>query len=333
MHPVLRSAAEARLGLFTTAEAKQAGYAPGEIRSLCASGRWVRIRRGILMTAEAMAAVDGEEGRHRVDCLAVLLSLDRPTAAISHASAALLWNLPAPRSGDPCIRLTDPAQWRQGKGWRMTCAPLLPAERWRSGPLRLTSAPRTLVDCAREWPLDDAVVAIDAAVLAGRTNVEDVRAAAAAVHHWPGASRATRAAALADGRAESPLETRGRLRIVGAGLPTPELQVEIRAGGRLVGVVDGWYEEAALAVEFDGRVKYSDPWRDRTPERVLWEEKRREDELRSLGIGIVRIAGADLSTARWPAIQARLSQLLGTTGPSIRRFTATPRTRGMRRTG
>ena len=47
-----------------------------------------------------------------------------------------------------------------------------------------------------------------------------------------------RAVSLADGRAESPLETRGRLRIVGAGLATPNLQVEIRAGGRLVGVVD-----------------------------------------------------------------------------------------------
>ena len=44
--------------------------------------------------------------------------------------------------------------------------------------------------------------------------------------------------------AELPLETRGRLRIVGgADLPAPELQVEIRSGGRLVGIVDGWFDE------------------------------------------------------------------------------------------
>ena len=118
--------------------------------------------------------------------------------------------------------------------------------------------------------------------------------------HWPGAARPLRAVALADGRAESPLETRGRLRIVGAGLPTPELQVEIRAGGRLVAVVDAWFDDAAVAVEFDGRVKYTDPWRDRSPEQVLWEEKRREDELRALDIRVVRIADADLG-AGWPA--------------------------------
>ena len=139
----------------------------------------------------------------------------------------------------------------------------------------------------------------------------------------------SRAVALADGRAESPLETRGRLRIVGAGLPRPELQVEIRTGGRLVGVVDAWFDEAAVAVEFDGRVKYTDPWRGRSPERVLWDEKRREDELRALDIRVVRIADADLG-ARWPRVEARLRRLLARPGPAGRRFTATPRLQGSR---
>jgi hypothetical protein len=332
MHPVLRSRAEARFGLFTTAEARLTGYGPAEIRSLCLTGQWVRLRRGILVTAADLAAGEEQGRRYRMDCLAVLLSLDRQTAVLSHASAARLWSLPVPHRLDPTIRLTDPAQWRQGRGWRMTCAPLLPTERGRSGPLRLTSAARTLVDCAREWRLQDAVVAMDAALLAGRTTTDELRARAAAVHHWPGASRAVRAAALTDGRAESPLETRGRLRIIGSGLPAPELQVAIRSGGRLVGVVDAWFDEAAVAVEFDGRVKYTNPWRERSPERVLWEEKRREDELRALDIRVVRIADADLGD-RWPAIGSRLGHLLATPGPSPRSFTATPRARAVRRAG
>ncbi len=332
MHPTLRSRADGRFGLFTAGEAKGVGYGTGEIRSLCATERWVRLRRGILVTAEDLAAGVQRGHRHRMDCLAVLLSLDRSTAVLSHASAARLWGLPVARSSDAPIRLTDPMQWRQGRGWRMTCAPLRPGERWRSGPLRLTSAPRTLVDCAREWPLEDAVVAMDAAVLADRTTVEELRRAASAIPHWPGASRAARAATLTDGRAESPLETRGRLRIVGSGLPAPELQVEIRTSGRLVGVVDAWFDEASVAVEFDGRVKYTTPWRERAPERVLWEEKRREDDLRALDIRVVRIADADLGP-RWPVVEARLGGLLGRPGPSSRRFTATPRAHGMRRTG
>jgi hypothetical protein len=188
------------------------------------------------------------------------------------------------------------------------------------------------VDCAREWTLDDAVVAMDAAVLAGRTTAEELRLAAGAAHGWPGAARAVRAAGFADGRAESPLETRGRLRILGSGFPTPELQVEIRTGGRLVGVVDAWFEQAAVAVEFDGRVKYSDPWRDRSPARVLWDEKRREDELRSLDIRVVRIADDDLG-GRWRDVEKRLRALLALSGPTNRRFTAVPRRRGLRRTG
>jgi hypothetical protein len=196
----------------------------------------------------------------------------------------------------------------------------------------VTSAARTLVDCAREWQLEDAVVAMDAAVLAGRTTPEELAAAAAAARHWPGAAGAGRAATLTDGRAESPLETRGRLRMIGAGLPRPELQVEIRAQGRLVGVVDAWFDEAAVAVEFDGRVKYTDPWRDRSPERVLWEEKRREDELRALDIRVVRVAAADLGSP-WTEVEGRLGHLLATPGPMSRRFTARPRATGLRRTG
>ena len=332
VHPVLRAAADRRCGVFTATEAVAAGHGHSEIQNLTGSGRWVRLRRGVLIAADDLERARADGQGHRVDCVAVLLALGRPRTAVSHVSAAQLWELPVPRSTAAPVRLTDPDRWRRGEGYVMTRAPLGAGEAWRSRPLRLTSAPRTLVDCAREWPLDDAVVAMDAALLAGRTTLPEVRAPAAAVHHWPGASRAVRAAALADGRAESPLETRGRLRIVGAGLPVPELQVEIRVGGRLLAVVDAWFEEAAVAVEFDGRVKYSDPWRGRSPERVLWDEKRREDELRALDIRVVRVADGDLG-GRWTDIGTRLGRLLATAGPSVRRFTATPRAHGVRRTG
>ena len=49
-------------------------------------------------------------------------------------------------------------------------------------------------------------------------------------HRRAGIGSAARAVGLADGRAESPLETRGRLRILGSGLPAPELQVVINPG-------------------------------------------------------------------------------------------------------
>jgi hypothetical protein len=286
----------------------------------------------VYLTADQLASIDTGGQRHRVDCLAVLLELSRRTAVVSHESAARLWGFPVQRHHVGPVRLTDPTLSRRARGYTVTQAPLRSGEVMRSGPVRLTGAARTLLDCARQWPLDDAVVALDAALLAERVTPVQLTAALGALRGWRQASRAVRAVELADGRAESPLETRGRLRIIGAGLPTPELQVEIRARGRLVGVVDGWFEDAAVAVEFDGQVKYTDPWRGRSPERVLWEEKRREDELRALDIRVVRIADPDLG-GRWPATESRLRTLLASPGPAVRSFTATPRRAGLPRTG
>ncbi|CCG05477.1 type IV toxin-antitoxin system AbiEi family antitoxin domain-containing protein [Blastococcus saxobsidens] len=327
MHPLLRAVAERQHGLFTAVDAHRAGYAHAEIRHLCNSGRWHRLRRGIYVGAETLDGVDGDH-RHLLDCVAVFLALDRPAAALSHHTAARLMGLPVRRRRDAVVRLTDPAHGRTGQGFVVSRGPLDPSEISIREPLRLTAPARTLVDCAREWPLEDAVVAMDAALLADRTTREQLVDAVARARGWPGAPRAGRALSLADGRAESPLETRGRLRMVGAGLPQPVLQVEIRTGGRFVGVVDAWFDDAAVAVEFDGRVKYTDPWRD--PARVLWEEKRREDELRALDIAVVRIADADLGPG-WPAVEERLGRLLSRRPPAVRRFCAVPRRRGVAR--
>jgi predicted transcriptional regulator of viral defense system len=328
VHPLLRAAAERQHGVFTAVDAQRAGYGHPEIRHLCASGRWHRLRRGVYVTADELATVESDGRRHQLECVAVLLAVDRPTAALSHLSAARLWGMPLRRQQDDDIRLTDPTHGRRGRGFRMTRAPLDADEIRTRGPFRLTAAARTLIDCAREHSLEDAVVAMDAGLLAGKVTHQQLLEASERARRWPGGPRAARALSLTDGRAESPLETRGRLRIVGAGLPPPELQVEIRVGGRRIAVVDAWFDDAAVAVEFDGRVKYTDPWRGRSPEQVLWEEKRREDELRALDIGVVRVADADLG-ANWPRVEDPLRHLLGRPRPTGRRFTATARLRGV----
>jgi hypothetical protein len=332
MHPLLRAAAERQLGLFTATDARRAGYQHDEIRCLCSSGTWLRLRRGVYVIGERLETAMKEGRRHQLDCLAVLLELDRSTAVISHESAAQLWGFPVRAALRGSVRLTDPTLSRRARGYDITQAPLTSTEVRTAGPFRLTAETRTLLDCARQWELDDAVIALDAALLGERVTAQQLAAGVTALRGWPRARRAARAVALADGRAESPLETRGRLRIIGAGLPTPELQVEIHAGGRLVGVADAWFDEAAVAVEFDGRITYTQPWRGRSPERVLWEEKRREDELRALDIRIVRLVQADLG-ASWPRAESRLRELLASPAPSVRRFTVTARARGRQRTG
>jgi hypothetical protein len=319
VHPQLRAAADRQMGVFTMADAQRAGYTHTEVQRLCATGEWVRLRRGAYTTPAISVG-----SRHRSDCVAVLLTLGRPSAAVSHGSAARLLGLPV-TTGDDVVRLTDPTRSRTGSGFSMVRSPLATEELLVRGPLRLTAPARTLADCARDWPLEAAVVALDGGLLAGCVSKAEVRRVLGTQHRWPGAPAARRAVDLADGRAESPLETRGRLRLLGAGRGPDALQVEVRSGSRLVAVVDAWYEEAAVAVEFDGRVKYTAPWRD--PGRVLWEEKRREDELRSLDIRVVRIADEDLGPS-WGAVERHLVTVLSRPGPARRRFTAVARERG-----
>ena len=59
--------------------------------------------------------------------------------------------------------------------------------------------------------------------------------------------------ALADGRAESPMESRLRVRLVLAGLPRPQVQYEIRDDrGRFVARLDLAWVEQKVAAEYDG---------------------------------------------------------------------------------
>lgn len=316
VHPGLRSIAETRLGVFTSKEALAVGYRVEDIRAELGTRRWVRLRKGVYIAADDVPTTDARR-RHLIDGLAVLLSLDEGPV-LSHASAARAHDLIVPRAEPSDVRVTAVDQWRRGRGYRVARA-ALPADDvrpwWGFG---TTSVARTIVDCAREWSLTHSVIAIDAAIQARKVDRAQLHRAVLAGTHRVGIAGAARALALADGRAESPLETRGRLAMLAAGLPRPELQVEIHDGAGLIGRVDAWYEEAALAVEFDGRVKYTDP-RDASAADALWEEKRREDRLRDTGARVVRVVNDDLGPT-WSRKVSRVRGLLNGPSPSERRF-------------
>ncbi len=325
VHPDLERVAASRLGVFTAREAVAAGYRPDEVRTELGAGRWRWLRRGVYVRAQDLAAASGDDRlRHLVDCLAVLVSL-RPGPVVGTGSAARVHGLVLPRGLQDVVRLTDEIQWRRGRGYVVTRASLPDGD---VGPLRgfgVTTPARTLVDCAREWDLVDSVVAVDAALHGGLVTRDELRAAVLRATHWVGIGDAARALGLADGRAESPLETRGRLALASAGLPVPELQVEVHGPRGFVARVDGWYEEAAVAVEFDGRVKYLDPLDGRDAGEVLWREKRREDLLRELGVRVVRLTQDDVAPRARADLVARVSPLLAVPFSGARRFSTVRR--------
>ena len=329
MDPFLVDTMQRHADVFTTSEALAAGVDHNAIGPLVRSGTWRRIRYGVYTTGEVWRRHDAEGRTHRLECAAALRRLDRPAVVISHDSAARLHRLVVPRSAAPGVRMTDPEQFRTGRGYRISQASLPPADVVASEGLPVTTVTRTLADVGREWSFTDAVVAADDALADGRTTRAELRAASLAQTHWVGCGDAARAFGAARTGAHSPHETRTRLALLAAGLPEPLLQQAVLVDGRLVAVLDMYWPEQGVFLECDGMVKYADPWRGRTPAEVLWEEKRRQDRLLDVDLLGLRVAPEDLQ-ADWHAKTARLGTLLERGRPVAPRYRTTSWNHGLR---
>jgi len=120
-----------------------------------------------------------------------------------------------------------------------------PTARLRVG----AAAARTAIDLARTARRPDALAVLDAAL---RTGCVSPRSLDDQLGRGPlrGIRAARELVALADGRAESPMESRSRLRCLDGGLPRPELQVEVRSGDRCYRIDLGWREQK-VGLEYD----------------------------------------------------------------------------------
>jgi hypothetical protein len=134
---------------------------------------------------------------------------------------------------------------------------------------------------------------------------DELRAAVAGLGRRHGAAGVRAVLDWCDARHESPGETllSHLLRAAGHDLE-PQFVVpgteRWTRGGRGYRV-DLRLTGTRVLVEFDGRVKYED-------RQVLWEEKLREDRIRSLGWVVVRVTMADLRDPA--ALRARVDAAL-----------------------
>ena len=306
-------------GVFTTADARRPGVRRNDVPPLLRSGEWWRLRHGVYTTGAVWREHESAGRTHALECAAALRRLGGGAVAVSHTSAARLHDLLLPAGARTEVQLTDPGQFRCGRGYRIHQAGLPADDVVVAAGLRATSLVRTLVDVARDWDVEDSVIAIDDALADGRVTHADLTAAVLRQTHWPGIGRAAEAVRLARVGAHSPHETRTRLAWVGAGLPEPRLQAAVLRGPRLVGVLDMLWEAEGVFSDCDGRVKYEDPWAQRTPAEVAWAEKARHDDLLDLDLRGVRVKPSDLFDPL-PGKVARVRALLGAPPPTPRRY-------------
>lgn len=235
-----------------------------------------------------------------------------PGQFVSHVSAARLWELPVPGNVDAepvhVTSIRPAAQMRrQGVvGHRAVECRALVRPRWG---MPASTPASCWVECGAMLDLDDLVVLGDAIVTEHRcrTTPEELRAVLDLHGSCRGARRLRAALELIRAGPGSPQESRSRLAIIRAGLPEPELQVDVLdEHGHFVGRVDLAYPAERIAVEYEGDHHRTDP--------DQWAaDIRRYRELERLGWVVLRWTKSDLTTHRAAAL-AQLASLLAARG-------------------
>jgi hypothetical protein len=288
MKPELAVMAQQQRGVFRRSQALAAGYTDVEIDRRLRRGIWPQVRRGIYTAREYdEKQAQSDRAMHLLAGAARLLSI-KGDLVLSHESAAIFHGIellgPWPRV--PTLTLCRASERVTARGYAV--APL-PAQHRRGA---VTSAARTVVDCARTLDPPAAFVTAESALRAG-LDVAAIDAVLGACAGWPGIVQAREAIAFADEHSETALESLARLWCRDNGLPTAQQQRSVRTlQGAFVAEVDFVWDEFRTVLETDGRKKYvtgDQPQHDGlAKDGVVWQEKLREDRLRDCGLEVVR---------------------------------------------
>lgn len=294
-------------GLLTRESALDLGVSPSEIRRLRTSGEWVTVRRGVYTTAELWESLDEYVGRPRLRARAAIRAMRRGWV-LSHDSAAHELGLPILTPRTPFVHVTRPGftnAWTEN-GIKHHLARFTERQLTTVNGLPVLGLARTAVDIARERGLADGVVACDGALRRGVSRA-DLEGVYAAMECWPFIRTVRQCVALADGGAESPHETLGRLLVVEAGIGEPDTQFPVRTaeGVRWCDIRVGNH-----VVETDGRVKVRPAEAGGVATKgageVLWDERKRERLVRDQGLGVTRLYWEDYWGSRRAAAIRRL---------------------------
>lgn len=260
-------------------------------RRQLAGASWRRLCRDVYVHRDVPVT-------HELHVRAALTLL--PRAVVTGHSAAVLWGVELAGADDPVeVTLPPATHMVRVEGLVTRRAALARRHVTRRRGLAVSTPAATAVRLAGALPRDSAVAVVDQLVHAGVVTLPAVRALAA-VSYGPGSARARSAAALADGLAESPQESRLRLLIGRSSLPAPVAQFEVRHEGRFVARTDFAWPEAKVAVEYDG-VWHAEPGR-------FARDRRRLNRLLAAGWRVVFVTAADLHDP--VALVARIAAVL-----------------------
>lgn len=298
-------------GLFSRAQAAEAGWSKGAVDRALAAGRVVALAPGVFVDPARLASASRRD-RHLLEARALVHALgDR--WHLARRSAAVAHGLPLIGRAPAVVQLSRPKRGASQSPSRHRRVLGLPEdERVTVDGLPCTSIARTVFDLARAESFRSGVVVADAALRAGVSRAQ-LLAVVQRHSRWPGARRAASVIDFADGRSESPLESLARAVCLEAGLPVFEPQVQVWVDGRLVARVDGLWRERLVVFEGDGGVKFEEDGA--VPALLV-----RQERLREAGLPVVRGFWPDVTGRRaaWArGVRRELAERSGTLRPGV----------------
>ncbi|ARC56691.1 hypothetical protein AS850_06335 [Frondihabitans sp. 762G35] len=302
--------------LLRTSDLVLADLDDSALRSAARRGEMHRIVRGAYLPAADWAALSAR-GRYAEVVRARAERLG-PRLVLSHDSAAVLWGYPTLDPWPPEVHARHRGRSTGKRTATLVVHPAPPSlESVDVDGFPCTTAARTSVDLALAGGFARGVLAFDHALRAGIATRQECRDLLARQPRARNGRNARVALDLATPASESPGESISRAALHEAGFEAPELQRTFAWGNGRAYRVDFWWPSVGVVGEFDGEVKYLDEAlrRGLSAERVVLEEKRREDALRAHPEvrGLVRW---DYATARSPQ---RLAAVLRAAGVPRRR--------------
>lgn len=212
-----------------------------------------------------------------------------PGGVASHHTAAELWGGIVPHTALTHLTVAEAKDRRRRTNLRCHVRAV---ETTRVKGVLATTPEQTFCDLADELDLVDLVVLGDSLVQARALSIEALTRFVATRH----SARAREAAALVREGVESPMESRVRLMIVFAGLPEPDINLEVTLGPQGVRYrLDLAWPDLRLAVEYDGR--------HHAESTTQWgHDVTRREHLDGAGWRVIVIRAADVFAAPWATV-------------------------------
>jgi hypothetical protein len=281
--------AAAQHGVVTATQCREAGLTEGRLKTLCRDRRWLRLNEGVYLVDADLLTGDPP----RRSLIRAALFSAGPHAVAVLGTAAEVLNLGGLHR-DPTIHISLPGERARPErsteaGVRLHQLVLRPDDTTVMDGFPLTTPARTVADLILRTDRMTAVCLLDSSLNRRILIDEELDLVRALIRGRRGAVRARPWINEADARAESPLETRVRLRAVDGGIGPDELQYRVRsAAGDIVAIGDfAWLRARARVVgEADGAEAHDSPV-------AVFRDRKRQNDIIAAGLVPVRFAWPD----------------------------------------